>query len=93
MQAMKALLTAKQRGDPQGWQQFQNQISTLKLRSNRAQRELSDALSALDSSSSMAELSGAIAGEDFTLDSSLAHAQPVVNMAVSMLRCLQILGP
>ena len=55
---MKALLAAKQRADPQGWQRFQSQVSTLKLRSTRAQRELDDAINELDSSIAMASLSG-----------------------------------
>lgn len=53
---MKALLAAKQKEDPRGWQAFQKQVSTLRLQSTRTCRELEDALSALDSSASMASL-------------------------------------
>ena len=63
LQAMKALLAAKQHEDPQGWQRFQSEISTLKLRSTRACRELDDAVASLDSSVAMANLSGASPGE------------------------------
>ncbi|KAK9800208.1 hypothetical protein WJX73_009512, partial [Symbiochloris irregularis] len=69
-QGMKALLTAKQRTDPQGWQAFQKEVSTLKLRSTRVCRELEDALSALDSSAAMASLmaSDTSAGDDDSED-------------------------
>lgn len=66
---MKALLAAKQRADPQGWQRFQSEVSTLKLRITRSARELDDAISKMDSSAAMAGLAGTAAGAFMLLNS------------------------
>lgn len=44
---MQALLTSKEKQDPQGWQDFQQQMQNLKLQRTRLQREAEDVLAAL----------------------------------------------
>ena len=42
LQAMSALLGAKQKGDPSGWRAFQERAHVLKNRRTRARREAED---------------------------------------------------
>ena len=44
---MTALLAAKQRAEPGGWQAFEREMSSLKLRRTRVSKEARDALAAL----------------------------------------------
>ena len=41
-QAMSALITAKQKGDPAGWRAFQERVHALKNQRTRAKREAED---------------------------------------------------
>lgn len=47
---VQALLHAKEKADPQGWQQFQQKMQTLKLQRTRTMREAEDMLAALQAS-------------------------------------------
>jgi hypothetical protein len=47
MLLLQALLTAKEREDPPGWQAFQQRMQTLKLQRTRAMREAENVQTAL----------------------------------------------
>lgn len=48
LQVLKALISAKEKQDIKGWQRFQSEVHTLKLRRNRVEREIEEVQIAIE---------------------------------------------
>ena len=57
-QAMQALIEAKKRTDPAGWQQFQSRAASVKLQLSRAEQQLETAQAAANAAVAAERLQG-----------------------------------